>query len=298
MLLGPADVAHPGNWPSIFSIDLLNFIIPSQASAYGGRAAAGLVARFTGGLDEQDGYLGLPLILVLRLACFHFRVRREMRVAFLLLGAVLVASLGPQLQVAGVKTGLPLPWALIEHLPLLGAALPARLMLYAFLLAAIIVAGWVAAGQGRGRLAAAGLACLALMPAPHPAAASPELAFFKPGRVQAALGPAPELLILPFAIRGDSSFWQAEAQFGFTQAGGYLGFPPRGMQDDPAVHAMFFEEFPPNFPADLAAFCRRTGVKYVVAAPGTATPELAALRALDGPSQKIDDVTVFTVPRP
>ena len=116
--------------------------------------------------------------------------------------------------------------------------------------------------------------------------------------MQAALGPAPELLILPFAIRGDSSFWQAEAQFGFTQAGGYLGFPPRGMQDDPAVHAMFFEEFPPNFPADLAAFCRRTGVKYVVAAPGTATPELAALRALDGPSQKIDDVTVFTVPRP
>jgi hypothetical protein len=55
-------------------------------------------------------------------------------------------------------------------------------------------------------------------------------------------------------------------------------------------------QFKPDFAAAFAVFCRRTGVDDVVAAPGTAAPELAALRALDGTAQKIDDVTVFTVP--
>jgi hypothetical protein len=296
MLTGPYDVAHPAKWPHLFSNDLLNVLLPTQATALGGALAAPVTRRFTGGLDEQSGYLGLPVILLLVAAAREFWQDRRLRILFLMLGVLLVASLGPRLMVAGYNTGIVLPWAALLHLPLLGAALPARVMLYATLVVAIIVAGWVAQGS-RQRYLLGVVACLSLVPVLHPASPSPALEFFRPGRVEAVLGPSPRLLILPFGIAGQSSYWQAENGFGFTQVGGYLGFPPKAQQAYPAVMQMFLNTFFDHFPANLAAYCQSSGAQYVIATPGTVAGEWAALRSLGWPAQKVDDVTIFTVPR-
>ncbi len=291
MLTGRFDVAHPARWPFIFSTDLLNFILPTPATSF-----FGADRHFTGGFDEQTGYLGLPAIVILLLAAYEFRRNPPYRLAFILLGLVLLASLGPVLHIGGHVTNIVLPWALLLHLPLLGNALPARCMLYAALLAAILVAGWVSAAPTRLRVLAALLACASLLPAPHPVATSPASPFFAPGRLEATLGAHPRLLILPFGINGPSSYWQAENHFGFTQVGGYLGFPPVEMQKYPAVPQMFFTKFTSHFPADLAKFAHATGTQYVIAGPGTPPGEWAALRTLDWVPKKIDDITMFTVP--
>ncbi len=285
------DVAHPPKWPGLFSIDLLNFVLPTPATAL-----FGADRHFSGGYDEQDGYLGAPVILLLVLAWRELRCRTAWRVGFYTLLVVLLASLGPELRIAGAHTGVPLPWALLLHLPLLGAALPARCMLFAALLVALICAAWVAAAPSRRRVLLGALACASLLPVPHPVAHSPDSPFFRPGRVQDVLGAAPRVMILPFGITGLSSYWQAENGFGFTQVGGYLGYPPREMQKYPAVLQLFFNSLTPGFTPEFAAFAQDTGTQYVIAGPGTPAGEWATLHALDWPAQKIDDVTVFTVP--
>jgi hypothetical protein len=296
MLTDDFDVAHPAKWTYLFSVDALNFFLPTQGTAFGGTAAARLTQSFKGGLDEQTGYLGLPIILLLGVAALTFGKNPYYRLLFCMLGIVLVASLGPELSVAGHNTGIMLPWVLLMHLPLLGAALPARCMLYASLIVAIIIAGWVAADVTRLRMLVVAFTCASLMPAEHPTPTAPESVFFKPGRLEAVLGTNSRLLILPFGIAGPSSYWQAENGFGFTQVGGYLGFPPRTMQAYPATLQLFSNTLLPDFVTEFKDFCYQTGTQYVVAGPGTIPEEWEVLRTLHWRAQKIDDVTVYTVP--
>ncbi len=298
MLTGPYDLAHPPQWPYIFSTDLLNFILPTKTSAYGGALFHRFTKTFSGGLDEQAGYLGLPVIALLLIACRNFWHRPEYRLLFIVLAVVLLASLGPELHIAGHATGIALPWTLLLHLPLLGAALPSRMALYSSLLIAIILSGWVAARAQRLRIIAGALACLSLKPAWHPVSPSPALTFFRPGHVQAALGPHPRLLLLPFGITGPSSFWQQESRFSFAQTGGYLGYPPAAIQADKPILRFYFGRDYPGFTPDFIRFCQSTHTDFVVAGPGTSAHIMAQMQALDWHAQRIDDVTVFTVPAP
>ncbi len=186
------------------------------------------------------------------------------------------------------------------HLPLLGMALPARFALFVSLITAIIAAIWLSGARTqpsrRRRAALCALACLALLPAFHPWMKVPESKFFAPEEVQAQLGPNPRLLLLPFGISGPSSYWQAENNFGFTQTGGYLGFPPKAMQHFKAIWQMLGSEWGADFPANFVKFCEQTNTQYVVAGPGTPAAMLTVLARLHWPSRQVDDVTIFTVP--
>ena len=82
----------------------------------------------------------------------------------LVLVVAVVLSLGPFLVVGG-RPIIPLPGLAIGALPLIGKALPGRLMLYAFLALAIITALWLSSGRRRrdGSRVAAALAVVASM---------------------------------------------------------------------------------------------------------------------------------------
>jgi hypothetical protein len=161
----------------------------------------------------------------------------------------------------------------------------------------LLAASWIAEGRRRlFRYALGMLACVFLIPAPHLWTKIPNAVFFQPGRVQAVLGANPRLLVLPFGGRGPSTYWQVENDFGYQQAGGYLGFPPAAMQHYAAVLPLFSGTEGPNFPHNLAAFCLGTQTQYVVAGPGTTPAMLAVLAQLHWTAQKYDNVTVFTVP--
>jgi hypothetical protein len=137
---------------------------------------------------------------------------------------------------------------------------------------------------------------MSLLPWPHPWFAVPRTAFFEPGRVQEALGPSPRLLVLPFAINGPSSAWQAESRFSYLQTGGYLGFPPAPMQHYHAVLELFGNFQDVEFLNDLKVFCAGTRTQYVVAGPGTSVALYTALARLNWRRWQVDDVTIYAVP--
>ena len=289
----------PPEWPYYFTADLTNFLVPARTSLFGGGLFRLVSERFNGGPQEQDAYLGLPLLLLILFFVREQAARPGPRLVFVMFLLLALASLGPRLWIAGHFTGIILPWAAFARLPLLHDALPARFALFVSLAVAVMAALWLAAapaGERRARLALAGLACLMLLPAPQPWRAVPVSEFFRPGRVEAALGAHARLLVLPFAINGPAAYWQAENRFGFLETGGYLGFTPQPMQHFPAVGQLFGNWEGPAFLADVARFCALTRTQYLVVGPGTPASLQAEIARLGWHGRRIDDVIVYDVP--
>jgi hypothetical protein len=300
-------VSLPAIWPYYFGTDLLNFFIPARTNLFGGGWISYISRSFNGGPQEQGGYIGLPLLVIILMFAREQATRPAARLLVVMFLLLALLSMGPRLWIAGHYTGVPLPWTLFLHLPLLWGALPIRFALFVSLTSAMIAALWIAAGkpaagaanpdsQRRLRLALGGLACFALLPALHPWMPIPASRFFQPGRLQAVLGTNARVLVLPFAVQGPSAFWQAENHFGYRQTGGYLGFPPKPMEAYPAAKELFGAFENPGFRTDLAAFCQATHTQFIVMGAGTSAKLQSEVAQLHWPAQKIDDVTVFAVP--
>ena len=156
----------PGGLPILlwrtdhFSNDLLAFAVPTQITKLGGLDFLSTSSHFVAGFVEGGAYFGLPLIAILLLAVWRLWRRPGVRVMAVTLITVLVCSLGGQLQVDGRYT-IPLPWAVMHRLPVLGLALPSRFVVYAFLIVAMLAAMWLAAA--RHRAPAWGLAALSVL---------------------------------------------------------------------------------------------------------------------------------------
>lgn len=284
----------PAIWPYYFSIDLLNFFIPVGSNLFGGWFTV-ISRHFNAGINEQDGYIGLPLLILIVLFAREQSARPAARLLIVMFLLLALFSLGPRLWIAG-HCSLVLPWMLFTHVPLLASALPARFMLFVSLCTAMMAAMWMSGGQRSRRLVLGGLACLVLLPGWHPWMPVPASRFFQPGRVEAVLGRQARVLVLPFADNGPSSFWQAENRFGFVQTGGYLGIPPKPMQIYPAVIELFGGTEKADFLADFVNFCAATHTQFIVAGPGTSSKLQTDLARLHWPAQKIDDVVVYAVP--
>jgi hypothetical protein len=213
--------------------DLYSFVLPDSQQAL---APAGSVGR-VGGLQGRSAYLGVPLLLLL----VAVAVRRwrdplvRVTLALLLLAALL--SLGPTLLVGGRDTGVRLPMAFLERLPLLDSLVPPRLAqltaLFAGLLLALFLHSvWWQGGWRRVAAAAVGLAVLApLWPARTIAAEKVATPAFFTGASVRALPRDGVTLVLPFPYRGVSlpMTWQAESGLWFRMPGGYfIGPQPNG----------------------------------------------------------------------
>jgi hypothetical protein len=287
---GPQRVFGGVQPPDVYVSDLLAFVVPGHELLQPD-FATNLARQFTGNVAENDAYLGLPLILLFAAGAIVCRRRPVLRWTALTTLAVAVLSLGPHLHVGGRNTGLPLPWAAVAHLPLLGNALPSRLMTIAMLGVGIVVAGmWAerATMTRTWRVAVAALtvaALAAILPAlqypSHPA----ELpAFFEPGGAVSTFPDGAVVLITPFSSKEstDAMYWQAESGYRFRMPEGdaftpgpYLGPHPtylksaldqlnRGGTADVSDQSLAMAR------ADLAAL----GVQAVVAGPSRGQPEI------------------------
>ena len=288
----------PAGWPYYFVADPLNFFIPSGGNLLG--TLLRFSGDFNGGIQEQDAYIGLPLLLIIALFAWQKFQVPAVRFLLLMFALLLAASLGPRLWLGGEVYRAALPWSLFMHLPLLHSALPTRFALFVSLLVAIIAVLWlrdaVTAPQRRARFSLGLLACVFLLPQLHPWMRLPATQFFQPGRVEAALGKNARVLVLPFSINGPADLWQVQSHFGFVQTGGYLGFPPRRMQNYPAVSELFGGSEPAHFSEHIDAFCHATHTQFLIMGPGTAPPLRTAITVLFGPGRKIDDVIVYPLP--
>lgn len=289
-------VSHPAAWVYVFTVDLFSLFVPSGLNLFGAPLVS-ISKHFASVPQEQDAYLGLPLILLLVLFARAEGRQPQGRYLVACLLVCVILSFGPRLWVDGHFTAVVLPWALLMHLPMLGAALTGRFALYTALAGAIIAAIWLASSpQRHWRFGLAAFACIMLLPAPHPWRPVPYSIFFAPGRVQELLGPNPRLIVLPYSRHGASSLWQVQNNFGFTEVGGYLGFPPMPAQSYKAVMQLFGGQYDPDFGADFIAYAQDSSAQYVIAGPGTDAQLLRLIASFGWPARQVDDVTIFTVP--
>ena len=288
----PHDMSLPKMWPEFFSTDPVNFFLPTEATWLGGKFFLPVSSHFSGLLCEQGAYLGFPLFFIL----WRYLRRSGWFLALLLVG-ILLASCGPQLVVGSRETGIPLPWLVMLKLPLIGNALPSRLMVYASLLAAVIASLWLADALVAWRWSVAFLAILFLWPAAGPVEQIPSQPFFVHGEVEKAIGDNKRLLILPFGIFSPSMYWQMTSHFAFSQAGGYLVFPPARLQNNAPMMKLFFGSIGPDTLKALEAYCYATHVDALVVAPGADPALVSGVRAFHWASSDVKGVTIYSVPQ-
>jgi hypothetical protein len=225
-----------------YSNDLQSFILPGWPQALTWDGAGDLVEGFAGG---NSAYLGLPMLLVLVVLGVRWRSSPVVRIGLALMAVAAVLSLGPTLLVGGEDTGIPLPWAFFEDLPLLPSLIPARLAQLTALFAGLLLAVFLHAvwhGGGWRRPAAVVIALLVLVPlwpsGTVPAEKVTTPTFFT-GTAVRQLPRDSVTLVLPWPYRrtARAMTWQAEAGLWYRMPGGYFIGPQRDT-DQPRFDAI------------------------------------------------------------
>ena len=142
LLAGPQRYVGPVAALNADHYDLLSFVIPGPLQ----RVSFGLPSQWGGALNtdgyvqiENGGYIGIPLLLITAVLAWRSRHRARTQLTIVLLAVSGVLSLGSSLYVAGKATHIPLPFVVIEHLPVVNDIQPGRISFAtnAFLAAAI-----------------------------------------------------------------------------------------------------------------------------------------------------------------
>lgn len=295
-LQGPQHVVgppHPVANLAPLKADLLGFVVPTLDQRIGTAHLMAIGTGFTGGDRPENGvYLGIPLLLLV--AYLVVRFRRDDRV---MLGGLLAAvgallALGTPLVVDGHPTGVPLPFAVLSHLPLLKGITAIRFELLEQLGVALVL------GVGLARLrdlppapaspalarphpwraglvgAAGAVALLPLLPRyPYPSARVDLPTWVTTDAVD-AVPPGGVVLTYPWDVDpvNEAMLWQAASGMRFAIFGGQASRPGPGggatsavaTLDPPVVQQLFAAglygdephlgaPLPPEDPATLAA---------------------------------------------
>jgi hypothetical protein len=270
---------------------------------------------------ENGSYVGVPLLLALVIGGIVLR-RRRFALFCSVMGAIgLVMSLGSRLHIDGHRTGIPLPFIVIAHLPLLDSSVASRWITYFWLFAALLLAllldafyKVVARGRfgHRGAVAwSAGLAVVVLLPLvpawPYAAAPADVPAWFTGAARSLPAGSAAVIYPLASSTNDSSMLWQAMADMEFRMPGGFAVIPgPTGAntfggQATPLSEALGQCEggatsVPGFSAADVQAQLRQwqtQTVAVVPTAPGAACATTLFTGAL-GPPQESGGVLVWS----
>ena len=123
-LLGPQRIHGPIFSSEAYSTDLEAVVIPTADQLVHTGSSVAQSRKFG---SEEGPYLGFPVLIGVAVVAWCHRRRPTVR-ALVVTGVVLwVLSLGPHLRVGGHPTQVPLPWDLMQHLPLADNLLPVRL---------------------------------------------------------------------------------------------------------------------------------------------------------------------------
>ncbi len=211
-----------------YSADLAGFVVGTPLQVLTSEAAAARSAEFAGGLEERTALLGVPLLLGALIAVVACRRDARVRTVLLVAAGAAVLSLGPQLVVDGVRTGIPLPWALLAELPGFEHVIVTRLPLFT---AGLVGAGLAfaldrlpAGAPARAGLALAVAAFLPLVPVALPSRGAPAVPEFFTSGDPALRCPGGSVLVLPYptAPETDAMAWQVAAGLDFAVPGGYF----------------------------------------------------------------------------
>lgn len=234
-LFGSLRPTNPIIAPSI-PTDLLSFVSPTPLISLAPQWLRTIDAGwFPDGVDQSSAYIGIVLLGVTVAAAIALRRQPVVRVASL--GAVIMAilSLGPNLRVANHLTGIPLPWAVFDHLPLLRFAVTDRFVVFTWLGVAVVLAAFVRAATEarlRGRLlwlVALVTGLVLLTPFPLTTTSLPTPSIFTDPSLTKALPSGGLVYVAPFPRAENVAplQWQAETRMRFSMPGGYVLVPTR-----------------------------------------------------------------------
>jgi hypothetical protein len=295
---GRAPAGHP---LAQASVDLLSFLVPRPGTLVGGASVARFTARFPSNTSEDGAYLSAPVIAILVLCGRHARRDRTTRLLLLFALAAAVASLGPELHVAG-RPIAPLPWAVAGHLPLLRYALPQRFTMYVWLATSLLVARWLSRSPGAAwpRYGVVALAGVLLLPNVtsadlHLAQAVP--AFFRTSADARRLAAKGRSLLILHPLKGQDMLWQAETGFAFAMPQGHMGNEPPEFRGNHVWGAIRDDRPASVRPAAFLTFLRRHRVSAVVVSPGATADWSPLLRESGLVGEHVDGVTVYRVGR-
>jgi hypothetical protein len=187
-------------------------------------------------VDPPSAILLLLLVLALAALAWSSRLTRLLVILFVVIVAL---ALGPR-PIAGTRLLVSVPWARLWSLPLVRSAEPLRLVIFAYLVLAIIMAVWLAAPASSRLLLAArwalGLAVVAVIVANVPSAAVGNAipagsasarpvaalpAFISSGLYRTYLRPGETVVVV--SDRGNAGMlFQADTDFYFRLAGGFI----------------------------------------------------------------------------
>jgi hypothetical protein len=300
------------------STDPIGLVAPTSNQRFALRGAE-LGDVFVAGPIENGSYLGAPLLLALVIGVRVLRRRPLVLYCGVMAGIALVLSMGSALHLDGYGTGIPLPYAVLAHLPLLNGAIPSRWFCYVWLFAALLLAliadalysSLVARPGGihrRGAFAACTLLVVCvlvpLVPAwPYPAAAATVPAWFTDGASSLPVGST--VVVYPLSTPSSSSamVWQAMADMRFRMPGGYAVFAtptgatfhsqPSELQS--ALAACFAGDTPTLAPAATRSQLRAIGASAVVVVPTTFGASCARhlFESALGPSHRTQGVLLW-----
>jgi hypothetical protein len=286
------------NSPAAYSIDLLNFILPTPTIGLGAVSPLRAISdRFPGNLGEAGGYLGLPLLAIIGLHARKHWSDPAARVGVVTLAVICILAWGPRIHVAG-WVGFGMPFKAFAYLPLIKSALPARFMNYAFLASALMSAQWLADEAFARRLRAILAIALILLSVPNLDAgffsapvATP--AFFTAGAYRKFLRPNETVIAIPFGITGDTMLWQAETAMYFRMASGYTGITPREVESWPIAGAFSTQTLIPDAPVQLRAFMAAHDADSVIADDRHLALWTPLLSAIDRSPVRIGGVSLY-----
>lgn len=308
------------------SAKLANFIIPTQVNALGATPIAHLLMPRTH-IYDTCAYIGVPALLVVGLVTARKGAELAVRLSVWMLLATMVLSIGPML-LTGPHSAIPMPEVFIYwFVPVLKYALPVRFAAFFFLCIGALFALWMSdhALSASVRLGLGALVILSLLPNLDSkfwmiSDRTPE--FFRNGAYRKFIARNENVLLLPYGVSGDSDLWQAQTDFYFRTAGGYLGITPPvpdGYVEWPIVHSLYGLNELPEIRRNVAAFLLNKHVSKVIVADGAQLwqwtfgdgPATWRLRALDADERAaieamfgwldpaplhIDGVTIYRIP--
>jgi hypothetical protein len=236
-------------------MDLASLVVPRPQRTFG---IAWLRHLAWGPIHaSQACYIGIPLLVLVILFAVTRWSSRLVRFLTFLVALIIVAALGSAVYVGGHRL-FSVPWSALFNLPVVRNAYPLRLMVFAYLVLAVMTALWLAGRGGlRGRVglastdglagmdglaggdapAGAGLrshtwarwllavlviAGIALDTPPMPAGGHTTVpTFISSGEYQRRLSRG-EIVIVVSKIGNAGMLWQAESGFYWRLAGGYV----------------------------------------------------------------------------
>lgn len=222
----PARFVHTSG----LDLDLASLVIPRENRTFGLHWHWLVVDAKDQLTQSFAGYVGIPLLaLAVALAVLTWSSRLT-RFLTVMLAIIIVAALGPTVYVDG-HPHWNVPWGHIWNLPILRSAFPARLILFGFLIlaamTAIFLSGPAKRLWSRWPLGALVVAALVLdtpilvigNPAGDPHGDVPT--FITAGQYRNDLSPG-ETVAVVSNVGNAGMLWQAETNFYFRLAGGYI----------------------------------------------------------------------------